>query len=121
MEKHNTPWGWWQVLAEGDDWKVKLLHVNAGYRTSLQFHKKRSEEWLCVKGLGATVLYNSSGYWSSYSSNDKFQPGDGAHVGKEIKHRLEGRAPDGVTILEYQSGNCREKDVIRIEDDHGRA
>ena len=47
-------------------------------------------------------------------------PGDSYQIKKEDVHRLEGYS-DGVTFVEIQTGECREDDILRIEDDYGRS
>lgn len=39
----NRPWGTYEVLDEGPNYKVKKIIVNPGHRTSLQYHEQRQE------------------------------------------------------------------------------
>ena len=39
-------WGSYEVLAEGKDYKIKLLTVEPGRKTSRQRHKLRNEHWI---------------------------------------------------------------------------
>lgn len=38
----------YEVVAEGDGYKVKRIEVNPGQRLSLQMHQSRSEHWVVV-------------------------------------------------------------------------
>lgn len=102
-----TPWGWWQVLAQGPGWKIKQLHVKGGGETSLQRHRFRDELWWIRSrgsgsGLeGAQPLFVSRLYY----------------VPRGTAHRLTGP----LEVLELQQGQCRESDIVRLEDKYGRA
>src|SRR3972149_706903 len=45
------PWGYYLVLEEKDNTKVKRIVVNPGARLSLQKHRHRSEHWVVVQGI----------------------------------------------------------------------
>ena len=47
------------------------------------------------------------------------RPGEYAYIPKGGIHRLNG-GDDGVTFIEIQRGECREDDIVRLEDDYGR-
>ncbi len=49
MEEHR-PWGYYEVLADAADHKVKRITVHPGKRLSLQRHSRRSEHWHFVAG-----------------------------------------------------------------------
>ena len=50
MEKVERPWGWYQVVNEGDRYKTKNIEVNPEQSLSLQYHYHRSEHWVVVGG-----------------------------------------------------------------------
>ena len=107
-----TPWGWWQVLAQGPDWKFKQLMVLPGERTSLQYHRHRYEYWLVIDGSGRAHL---GGH------RKRLERGFSTTVPSFMPHRLEGLKPDGVAILEIQWGSkCLETDIVRQADNYGR-
>ncbi len=47
LEKHLRPWGWFEVLYEGD-FKIKILTVLPHKSLSIQRHKYRNEHWVFV-------------------------------------------------------------------------
>ena len=50
------PWGSWQVLDEGDGFKVKRIVVEPGCRLSYQTHEHRAEHWTVVSGVATCVV-----------------------------------------------------------------
>ena len=55
-ETDYRPWGYYKVLADEPDHKVKRIVVYPGKRLSLQKHQKRSEHWFVVSGQGIVTL-----------------------------------------------------------------
>ena len=108
--KRERPWGWYKCICRGDTYAVKKIWVEPNQRLSLQYHNKRAEHWTVVKGSGTVTQGNSQ---------TDCKPGDTFDIGIEQRHRLSG-GPDGVLIIEVQRGECREDDIIRLEDDYGR-
>ena len=43
MKKIDKPWGYELVLGENLDWRIKILHVNDGQRSSMQYRKQKNE------------------------------------------------------------------------------
>ena len=115
MTRITTPWGWYHVIASGNCWQVKLLHVKAGHRTSLQKHAHRSEDWHLLEGTGL------------YTIGEKGMLADDVgwvHVYAHQEHRISGYKPKGITILELQcspEGILTESDITRLQDDYERA
>lgn len=127
MTKHERPWGYFEVLAEGPGYKVKRLVVNPGKWTSLQWHELRDELWHTVQGKGKLTL--QSPVWKpSYDEIDTYEVETFPHtittVNKETLHRIHNEGTEPLVIIEIQtsddSDGCREDDVHRIEDDFGR-
>ena len=44
----HRPWGFYEVLSDNHDHKVKRITVYPAKRLSLQRHQKRSEHWYIV-------------------------------------------------------------------------
>jgi len=108
--KVEKPWGWYKDLERTPHLVVKKIYVKPFAKFSLQKHYEREELWYIINGYGKLTL------------DDKFHtvgPGDSYKIKKEQIHRMEAYA-DGVTFVEVQSGECRENDIYRIEDDYGR-
>ncbi len=109
----HRPWGFYENLAEGDDHKVKRITVYPGKRLSLQSHGRRAEHWYIVEGEALFTL------------NDDVIPlgaGEAVDIGKGDRHRIENAGTGNLVFIEIQTGDYfGEDDIIRHEDDFGRA
>lgn len=92
-KKIDKPWGWEEILITTPTYKVKLLHINAGCRTSLQRHNEKYETWI---------------------SSDLSL----CHIPAKEIHRLEAPVSQDLEVLEISHGN--DSDIERLEDDYGR-
>ena len=116
MTKHERPWGYFEVLSEGSEWKVKRLVVNPGKRTSLQWHELRDEDWVFVSGDGE-INYTREGL----EGDSTLVRGQCHHyIFKRAYHRIHNTGTEPLVIIEVQTGTCREDDIHRIEDDFNR-
>lgn len=105
------PWGSYQNLAEEAGFLVKLIEVLPGKRFSLQKHFKRSEYWTVVKGRGIAEVDGKT---------IQMETGVTVHVPRTATHRMQANANEPLLILELQTGECREDDIERLQDDFGR-
>jgi len=105
------PWGTYTFVGEwSDKITVKILKVNPRSRLSLQRHKFRDEEWLCLRG-SAEVRVGTKSF--------RMGVGDRALVPRNKLHRI--YSEQGVEFLEVAFGRYSEDDITRVEDDYGRA
>jgi len=105
------PWGAYYDLAEEKGkWHLKVIKVKKGQRLSLQKHKLRSEFWIVVEGK-VRIQKNSKSLI--------LKTGDTISFNRQEAHRLEGITK--ATIIEISFGQHEEKDIVRFEDDYGRA
>ena len=80
---------------------------------SLQSHKHRCEHWVVVQGT-ATVTHGEKVMQLAYNES--------TFVPKGIKHRLQNTTDKKLVIIEVQCGDyLGEDDIIRYEDQYGRA
>lgn len=113
MEDDHRPWGYYKVLAEEDDHKVKRVVVYPGQRLSLQRHKHRAEHWYIIQG-NAVVRRNDEEF--------SIQAGNSFDVPQHAWHRIANPGTDDMIFIEIQSGvYFGEDDIERSEDDYGRA
>ena len=106
------PWGYYIVLADMPDHKVKRIHVTPGKRLSLQRHQRRSEHWHVIAGH-ALVTRNDEQL--------SLQPGDSIDIPAGAVHRVENAGTDELSFIEIQRGEYfGEDDIERLEDDYGR-
>ncbi|QDD07063.1 mannose-1-phosphate guanylyltransferase/mannose-6-phosphate isomerase [Candidatus Methylopumilus planktonicus] len=110
--KVSRPWGWYDNLDEGENFKVKRIQVNPGASLSLQKHNKRAEHWIVVKGTAEIIC------------NDKkiiLKENESTYIPLGFKHRLSNPGQDILEIIEVQSGTyLGEDDIERFDDYYGR-
>ena len=113
-EFETRPWGTYLVLDDSQpNHKVKRITVEPGKRLSYQRHAKRSEHWFVVSGV-ATVTLDGVEH--------QVGPGEAIDVPVGTAHRAENRGTTPVVFVEVQHGTYfGEDDIVRLEDDFGRA
>ena len=111
-KKVYRPWGWFDTLEIGNNFKVKRICVNPHSKLSLQKHSKRAEHWVVVKGTAEIVRGEAKSIL--YENQSTYIP-------KNTFHRLSNTTDNTLEIIEVQSGNyLEEDDIVRVEDDYGR-
>jgi len=105
------PWGSYRNLGQwSDKITLKVLKINPHSRTSLQKHDHRDEEWTCLSGRVRVTVGKRSFV---------LHVGEKAFVPRKKLHRA--ASVNGAQILELSYGKFDENDIVRIEDDYGRA
>jgi mannose-1-phosphate guanylyltransferase/mannose-6-phosphate isomerase len=107
------PWGYYEVLIEDLEHKVKRIVVYPGARLSLQKHRHRDEHWLIVSGEAEFTL-----------NTDEIILGKGQSIDipRGALHRVRNTGEKALVIVEVQTGDYfDENDIERVEDDYGRA
>jgi mannose-6-phosphate isomerase len=113
INDNHRPWGYFEVLSDEKDHKVKRITVHQGKRLSYQSHKKRYEHWFIVKGVGVITIDNDDIEVTSGYSVD---------INRETAHRIKNSGRDDLVFIEIQTGDYfGEDDIERLEDDFGRA
>ena len=109
VRKVKKPWGYEVVWAETDSYVGKLLHINAGNRLSLQYHRTKEETVYVLSG----ILYN----YDADGKITKFLPGQVYHVKPGTVHRF-GANESHVELMEVSTNHL--DDVVRLADDYKR-
>jgi len=106
------PWGFYEVILDGANCKIKKITVYPKKRLSLQSHLHRAEHWICLAGLGRAQV------------NDELidlLPDRHVFVKRQDRHRMINDGDQDLVIIEIQTGDYfGEDDIIRYEDDYGR-
>jgi mannose-6-phosphate isomerase len=111
-KKFNRPWGYYEVLSDAPDHKVKRIVVYPGGRLSLQSHKLRREHWLVVSGEGTAMVDGKE-----YPLKNNFV----LDIPCKARHRVHNSSDQNLVIIEVQTGEYfGEDDIQRFEDDYGR-
>ena len=108
----DKPWGWEIRWAVTDRYLGKILHINRGEALSLQYHKRKDECLLVVKGELELEVGDASGSLRRH----RLKVGDTIRITPGTRHRM--TAVDEVEIFEVSSPEI--EDVVRLEDRYGR-
>lgn len=115
-EEHRTvyrPWGGYSQLQKGDRFQVKRIFVKPGKKLSLQKHFHRSEHWVVVRGTAEVTI------------DDKIitlTENQSVYIPQGAVHRMANPGKIQLEVIEVQTGSyLGEDDIVRIEDDFGRA
>jgi mannose-1-phosphate guanylyltransferase len=109
----HRPWGTYSVLEEGAGFKIKRIEVKPGASLSLQMHNHRSEHWVVVAGVAKVI--NGEREIDILVNESTFIPA--GH-----QHRLTNPGQDVCVLIEVQTGGyLGEDDIVRLQDNYGRA
>ena len=107
------PWGTFTVLDEGDGFKVKRIEVLPGKRLSYQKHAQRAEHWVVVQGTAKVTLDDKE---------IEVVAGHAIDIAVGSAHRVENADTEPLIFIEVQRGGyLGEDDIVRLQDDFGRA
>ena len=113
---HSTdyrPWGGYASVLNGHRFQVKRLFVKPGKSLSLQKHHHRAEHWIVVRGTAEVTV---DGSVTTLSENQSI------YLPLGCVHRLANPGKIELELIEVQTGAyLGEDDIIRIEDEFGRA
>jgi len=113
LQKASPPWGQWEVLLSEEGYKVKRIIVLPGHQLSYQKHFLRSEHWVAVQGQGVITLDGLEII---------INPGQAVDIPTESAHRVANRGDEAFVFIEVQRGSyLGEDDIVRLEDNYGRA
>jgi mannose-6-phosphate isomerase-like protein (cupin superfamily) len=111
--KEDRPWGWFEILFEEAQLKIKRIMVKPGKRLSLQSHERRAENWVVVQGQAVVTL------GEEIITLKKRQT---VFIPEKAKHRIENPEKEDLVFIEVQTGTyLGEDDITRFQDDFDRA
>ena len=111
QEDHRS-WGYFSVLSDQPDHKVKRIVVYPGRRLSLQRHKQRTEHWFIVDGEAIVTRDNE---------DIKLSNGQAIDILQRSWHRVKNPGNRDLVLIEIQTGKYfGEDDIERKDDDYGR-
>lgn len=110
-EEHR-PWGYYSILADEPNHKVKRIVVYPGQRLSLQRHRQRDEHWYFIQGQAIFTRNEEQIHLTA---------GQAVDIPRGAWHRIMNQGDDILTFIEVQTGDYfGEDDIERSEDDYGR-
>jgi len=106
------PWGFYEILSDTPNHKVKCINVYPGQRISYQRHFRRSEHWYVISGK-AVVTKNGE--------EIERVSGQAIDLPVETWHRVRNPGSQNMVFIEVQTGDYfGEDDIERSEDDYNR-
>lgn len=110
--KETRPWGQFENLLDSDYCKVKEITINPGQAPSYQYHYKRNEVYVIVKGKALICLDGIE---------RKYTVGNTILVPALVKHRVTNIGDEDLVFIEIQHGEYfGEDDIVRVQDIYGR-
>jgi len=108
----SRPWGTYKNILEEEYTKVKKIVINPGESPSYQYHFKRSEIWVVIKGTGEVKIDGAI---------LNLNTGEVIRIPVEAKHTITNTGDDELVFIEIQLGESfEEEDIVRVEDKYGR-
>lgn len=111
--KIEKPWGCEILFACTHKYAGKVIFIRKGHRLSLQYHEKKDEVLYMHEGEVLLELEGSDGHMVS----TVLQPGQCIRIPPLTRHRF--KAIEDTTFFEVSTPEL--EDVVRLEDDYGRA
>jgi mannose-1-phosphate guanylyltransferase/mannose-1-phosphate guanylyltransferase/mannose-6-phosphate isomerase len=106
------PWGFYETMHVGEQYKVKRINVNAGASLSLQRHHHRAEHWIIVSGMAEVTKDDEIFHLNKNES---------VYLPQRCIHRLTNRGKNPLHLIEVQSGEyLGEDDIERFDDIYRR-
>ena len=112
MKRVDKPWGEELWVAHNDAYVLKLIRLNKGTRTSLQYHVQKRETIYIDSGRVRAELDGADGRLET----SILGAGDVIENPPYRKHRLE--ALEDTRLIEVSTPQL--DDVVRVEDDYRR-
>ena len=107
------PWGSYETLVMSDRFQVKRIVVSPGEENSLQMHYHRAEHWIIVSGTAEVTI---GGEVRLLTENES------VYVPLGLQHRIKNPGTIPLVFIEVQSGAyLGEDDIVRLQDNYGRA
>jgi quercetin dioxygenase-like cupin family protein len=100
------------LWARGRHYAAKILHIEAGQRLSLQYHRVKEETLLLLTGRLWMELEGDDGRMHMYEA----LAGETFHIPPGCIHRL--AAVETCDVLEVSTPEL--EDLVRLQDDFGR-
>ena len=112
IQREERPWGYYEILTTDAMTQIKKIVVREMQQLSLQTHEQRDEYWFCSSGTGLVTIDDAE---------VSFTAGETLQILRGEKHRVKSLSGD-LTFYEVQVGSyLGEDDIVRYEDNYGRA
>ena len=112
----NKPWGYERIFTENQHYVGKYIFIEAGHRTSRQYHQTK-EETIYVLG-GPFHIEIGPDDKSSDIAAIGMAAGESYHIEPGVIHRFCAPEDNHVELIEV--GTNHPQDIVRLEDDYDR-
>lgn len=102
------PWGQEEIIETNQQYTVKRLLMKKGHQCSYQYHEKKVETVVVLKGT--LTIINEQGELN-------LEPGEAVTIVPGEKHRMKAVNEDCYYL---EASTSQLDDVIRLQDDYGR-
>ncbi|SEM57530.1 Mannose-6-phosphate isomerase, cupin superfamily [Syntrophus gentianae] len=110
--ENHRPWGYYEILSEDTNHKIKRITVYPGQRLSYQRHQRRAEHWYLISGRAVVT---------KAGKDTELIAGQAVDIPIQTWHRIANTELEELCFIEVQTGDYfGEDDVERSEDDYGR-
>ena len=117
VERIAKPWGEELILSRDAHAVVKALRIAPGQRLSLQYHHRKCETVMLLRGDAQLTVGSSI----DQLRNAPMLSGAAVEIGPGTIHRMQAGS-DGADILEIAMRLPDDaEDIVRLADDYGRA
>lgn len=107
------PWGSYETKDRGPRFQIKHILVAPGEQLSLQMHYHRSEHWIVVSGTAEVTVDGKV---------QLLQENQSTYIPAGGTHRLANPGKVPLELVEVQCGPyLGEDDIVRFDDEYGRA
>jgi mannose-6-phosphate isomerase-like protein (cupin superfamily) len=112
ISRNERPWGFYEILLTEPGIQIKRITVRDMQQLSLQTHEHRDEHWFGLSGQGIVTVGDDE---------MELRAGITLQILRGEKHRVKALGGE-LMFIEVQVGNyLGEDDIIRYEDNYGRA
>ena len=110
----NKPWGRETILSQNPEYTFKKIEIKAGFETSLQYHRKKSETIIFISGHARVIFEDEAG---ALCFQD-MAPGSIFETRPSAIHRVV--AVTDISYFEASTPDQNGLDVIRLRDSFQR-
>lgn len=110
-------WGSEQWANNDSDYCMKALYLNRGFQSSMHYHERKKETFMCVAGkvkLEIMPHYKTSAEQYGVIHNVYLQPYQSYTLLPGVPHRFQA-ITDGAVVIEASTFHSDE-DVVRLEE-----
>ncbi len=115
----DRPWGTYEDFYRDTQVVFKRLIIKPKQAISYQVHRLRDETWFIEQGEGS-LKTSIAGDPALRFEVEPVLAGQLVMISRDEYHQVRNIGTTDLVIWEMQSGECKEEDIERLEDQYGR-